>query len=76
MLLLIIVPLFYNIIKAILNPFGHIPNLKDIENVYRFIDKVKKEDSKYNIITNDDIHTIRRRFEPLHFYKIVEKVLS
>ncbi len=55
--------------------FIHV-NLKDIENVYRFIDKVKKEDSKYNIITNDDIHTIRRRFEPLHFYKIVEKVLS
>jgi hypothetical protein len=42
MLLLIIVPLFYNIIKAILNPFGHIPNLKDIENKPQFTKKIIK----------------------------------
>ena len=29
-LLVIFIPLFYNIIKTLLNPFGYVPKLKDI----------------------------------------------
>lgn len=36
MLLLITIPLIYSIFKSVLNPFGHIPDLKDIENKSQF----------------------------------------
>lgn len=52
MLLLIAIPLFYNIIKALLNPFGHIPRLKEIEDKPQFVKKIAKfkKENKYKFV--------------------------
>ena len=41
-LLLVLLPLLYSIIKTILNPFGNIPRLKEIEKEPHFVKKVAK----------------------------------
>lgn len=51
-------------------------NMKDINRLYQFIDKLKKEEPiKYEDITNEQIQILRRRFEPLQFLKMVENYL-
>ena len=46
-------PLFYNIIKAFFNPFGHIPRLKDIETKPQFAKKIVKfkKENRYKFVT-------------------------
>jgi hypothetical protein len=41
-LIIVALPLLYNIFKTILNPFGYIPKLKDIEGKPQFIKKIAK----------------------------------
>ena len=41
-LLLVFLPLTYSVIKTVLNPFGHIPHLKEIEKKPHFIKKITK----------------------------------
>lgn len=47
MLLLITLPLLYHIIKTILNPFAHIPNLKQIEQKKQFKSRIQKFKKEY-----------------------------
>lgn len=53
LLLVIAVPLLYTVIRTILNPFRHLPNLKEIETKKQFSEKIArfKKDNKYNFIT-------------------------
>lgn len=52
-LILVSVPLLYTIIKPILNPFGYIPRLKDIENKPQFSKKIAKfkKENRYKFVT-------------------------
>lgn len=53
LLLVIVIPLFYTVIRTILNPFRHLPNLKDIENKKQFQEKIArfKKDNRYSYLT-------------------------
>ena len=52
-LILVVVPLGYNIAKTILNPFSHIPTLSELEKKRQFRDKISKfkKENKYNYIS-------------------------
>ena len=53
LLLVIVLPLLYTVVRTILNPFRHLPNLKEIEDKKQFQDKISrfKKDNKYSYIT-------------------------
>lgn len=53
LLLVIFLPLLYTVIRTIINPFRHLPNLKDIEEKRQFQSKIKrfKKDNKFSYVT-------------------------
>ena len=53
LLLVIALPLLYTVIRTILNPFRHLPNLKEIEQKKQFQDKIArfKKENKYSYVT-------------------------
>ncbi len=48
-----LIPLLYTTVRTILNPFGHIPKLADIENKPQFSKKIAKfkKENRYSYIT-------------------------
>ncbi len=49
--------------------------LTKMSNMYKYMEIMKKKDSRYKVITKEDILEVRRRFEPINFIKIVKEVL-
>ena len=52
-LIIVVLPLAYSIIKTIANPFSHIPNLSEVEKKRQFRDKISKfkKENRYAYIT-------------------------
>lgn len=42
LLILVLIPISYSVLKTIRNPFGHIPRLESIEKKPQFIKKINK----------------------------------
>jgi preprotein translocase subunit Sec63 len=52
-LIIVVIPLTYSLLKTIFNPFSHIPTLSDLEKRRQFRDKISKfkKENKYSYIT-------------------------